>query len=288
MSTRLLGGVLRAGPLLPLRRGVREIRDYFHYRPRPGFKPREIVRGPFSSVAVARSLRERGVCILEGALAPEKLRAAREAFEDLFVDADGRVLGRTDVPETYSRVIDCAQHPLLAELVLDELILAAVEAYYARPIYVATTQANRLDPVEPFDGDSYQWHHDTKGKYVKTMWLLTDVRRDGQRMSYVAGSHTLRHRGTTYEDSRFADDHAKSLGEVVECVGPAGSVVVFDTNGIHRGNRNRGPRRDVLFGVYSAGRYLLGCRFEPERVGHLTEWQREVLERSQTPTREYR
>lgn len=288
MSGKLLADVLRSRPLRPLAKGVREIRDYFHYRPLPGFTPREVTRRGLASRVVAETLRTRGVCILEGTLDPQRLRAGQTAFDALFVDADGITIGRTDIPESYSRVIDCAQHPLLAELVLDELVLAAFEAYYGRPVYVAMTQANRLDPVEPFDGDSYHWHHDTKGKYVKAMWLLTDVESDGQRMSYIAGSHTLKHRGTTYDESRFPDAEARALGEVVECVGPAGSVVLFDANGIHRGNHNRGLRRDVLFGIYSAGRYLLGCRYEPARLGHLTAWQREVLERSQAPSREYR
>ena len=36
-------------------------------------------------------------------------------------------------------------------------------------------------------------------------------------------------------------------------VGPAGTVLVFDSNGIHRGNRTLGATRDTLFSCYCPG-----------------------------------
>jgi hypothetical protein len=68
----------------------------------------------------------------------------------------------------------------------------------------------------------------------------------------------------------------------VECAGPAGSVILFDSNGIHRGNRNLGPRREVVFGVYSAGRHLEGCRFDVGHLYDLADWQKAILVRSRT------
>jgi len=117
--------------------------------------------------------------------------------------------------------------------------------------------------------------------------LLTDVTSEGQRMSYIPGSHKLKHHFTRYEDTRLTESQARGYGEVVECVGPAGTVVLFDANGIHRGNRNRGPRRDVVFGVYSAGRYLCGCEFNAEDVSQMTAWQKSILQRSQRASRGY-
>jgi ectoine hydroxylase-related dioxygenase (phytanoyl-CoA dioxygenase family) len=280
----LLAAIIRSLPLNPVRSGLREIWDYFHYRPLFQFKAKDIVRGGFSSLAVAESLRAQGICILENVLDRERLLACRAELDSFFVDSEGKAVGLTDVPGTYSRQIGEVQHSVFVELILDEMVLAAVEAYYARPIYVAEVQANRLEPVERYEGDSYQWHHDMKGKYVKAMWLLTDVSKEGQRMSYIAGSHRIKHRAARYEESRFTEAQARAYGEVVECVAPAGSVVVFDTNGIHRGNRNQGPRRDVVFGAYSAGRYRLGCRLDVHGLGHLTEWQQGILQRSRTPS----
>lgn len=284
MNRGLLSAVLHSLPLNPVRSGVRGIQDYFHYRPLLRFKAEDVVRGGVSSLAMAELLRLQGICIVENVLDRQRLLACRAELDSLLLDHEGRPVGLTDVPGTYSRQIGDVQRSVFAELVLYDVILAAVEAYYSRPIYLAEVQVNRLEPVERYEGDSYQWHHDMKGKYVKAMWLLTDVPMDGQRMSYVIGSHQLKHRTMRYEESRFTDAQAHAYGEVVECGAPAGSVVVFDTNGIHRGNRNHGPRRDVVFGVYSAGRYRLGCRFDEEGLGHLTERQQGVLRRSRTPS----
>lgn len=196
-------------------------------------------------------------------------------------------MGQTEEPGMFNQLVDLAKHPLFADLVLDELVLAAVEAYYARSIYLAAAQANRLEPVPPYEGSSYQWHHDMRRKYVKAMWLLTDVAPDGQRMTYIIGSHKFKHRGTSYNDSRFSDAEARSYGPALECAAQAGSVVIFDTNGLHRGNRNLGPQRDTLFGVYSVGRHLHGCRFDLDALPHLTGWQRSVLERSRHASKGY-
>jgi hypothetical protein len=287
MSGNPLKEVLRARPLAPLRQGVRGMADYFHYRPLLRYRPKAVVRGGFSSLDIAETLGARGICILENVLDPGQVRRYRDAFEAMFTGPDGNMIGRTDVPGTLSMMVDFTQYPLFADLALDELVLAAVEAYYKRPIYLVATQANRLEPVAAFEGDSYQWHHDAKGKYVKAMWLLTDVARDGQRMSYIAGSHRLKHRSVTYDESRCTSAQAVRHGDVVECAALAGSVVIFDTNGLHRGNRNPGPQRDVIFGIYSAGRYLHGCRYNPDLPARLTEWQRSILESSRTPSPGY-
>lgn len=273
-------GVLQSPYLAPVRRGVHSVRDYLHYRPALGFQARALVRGALSSTAVVDTLRARGICILERFLDADALRTYQEALQRLFVQEPVSASADPKNRRDYSN-IDFARYPIFAELILNEFVLAVIEAYYARPICLALSQVQRLEPSTPYEEGSFRWHHDTKGKYVKTMWLLTDVPPQGQRMSYVAGSHRLRHRWTTYEETRFADADIRSYGtDVVECAGPAGTVIIFDTNGIHRGNRNLGPRREVAFGVYSAGRYLEGCRFDPERVSRLPEWQQDIVKRS--------
>ena len=91
----------------------------------------------------------------------------------------------------------------------------------------------------------------------------------------------MKHPPGTYEDSRFNESQARKFGEVVECAAPVGSVVIFDANGLHRGNRNLGPIRDVLFGVYTTGRFLQGCQFRLDNLNTLSHRQKKVLLRSQ-------
>jgi hypothetical protein len=261
--------------LRPVRLGYHWLRDRVHFAQRPGFRAGRVVRGAFDSAEIAERMRRDGVCILHRYLEGERLATVQRAAGALLEAIPGGARGKHDFNH-----MDLARHPLFAELILDELVLAAFEEYYGRELYVADCKLQRHEPTTPYEERSFRWHHDGKGKYVKTMWLLTDVPPDGQRMSYVAGSHRRWKAALTYEETRFTDAGARRLGQVVECAGEAGSVVLFDTNGIHRGNRNLGPRRDVLFGFYSAGRHLSGCRVDTSDLPWCTPRQRAVLERS--------
>ncbi len=263
--------------LRPIKRGKHAVEDYFHFRPLPGFEPREVLRGGFSSKVIVEELRKSGICKLERYLDPERLKACRMAWEEML-----RSHGEPspDTPAAIQIPFDCGKGGVLAGLVLDELILAAVENYYERPVYLVGGRAQRLSPIEPYTDKAFQWHHDAKGKYLKAMWLLNDVPVDGQRMSYIPGSHRQRRAFTTYQETRLTEQEARRTGPVFECAGPAGTVFIFDTNGIHRGNRNRGPIRDTVVGIYSAGRYRMGCSFEDGKLSHLSAWQKDVLSRS--------
>jgi ectoine hydroxylase-related dioxygenase (phytanoyl-CoA dioxygenase family) len=237
---------------------------------------------------IAEALKTEGICILKNYLNPEKLRIYQDALSEIVAKCERQATTEENRLGKYDyNGIDFARHALFADLILDELILAAIEAYYARPIYLCLTKIQRLYPVKPYEEKAFQWHHDSKGKYVKAMWVLTDVPETGQRMSYVAGSHRIKHSWTTYGETRLSDAQARQLGKVVECSAPAGSVVVFDANGIHRGNRNQGPARDTAWGVYSSGRYRQGCDFDFKSLGHLGELQKRVLQRSRTASRGY-
>ena len=283
MTERLLTDMARFNPITSVRQAVWRVRDYFHFQPMAGFRAREVTRGAFSSLAVAETLKSRGICVLENYLSAEALKAYQAAWNDL--ELSPPYPDSPDMePNSLIARIDFVKHPIFADLVLDDLVLAGIEAYYGRPISLVVPQAWRLDPIEPYEGTAFRWHHDCKGKYVKAMWLITDVPPNGQRMSYIAGSHSIKHRWTSYEETRFTDEQVKDCGERVECAAPAGSVVIFDTNGFHRGNRNLGPTRDTIYGTYSAGRYRLGCEFDLATLPHLSEWQKAVLLRSRTPS----
>ena len=73
-------------------------------------------------------------------------------------------------------------------------------------------------------------------------------------MSYVKGSHTLRHPYRMFFRNEVAlADCERELGriEIVETTGRAGDVFFFDSNGVHRGNRRPdAPVRDTYFVEY--------------------------------------
>jgi len=264
----------------PIRNAVRDAKDAVHHFSLPWFRSHRATRGAWSSWNVGEILRRDGICVLTSyfnaaEIAPFQ-RLAREVLDAEPLDDTACAFYRFPL----------RTHPVFAQLMLDEVILAAAESYFRKPIHLAQGFPIRYEPVPP-EQDPQSWHHDSKGHVLNAMWLLTDVRTDGQRLSYVAGSHRTRHRWESYQETRLSEAQALATGRhVVEGVGPAGTVILFDINGAHRANRNLNGRRDAFFTHYTAGRYRLGqdYAFAALSTITLTRWQREVLERSRTPS----
>ena len=78
------------------------------------------------------------------------------------------------------------------------------------------------------------------------MIYLTDVGPDDQNFAYCLGTHTG-FKSTKYENSRFSESQLEAMKlESFECLAPAGTAIVFDTNGIHRLRRRNTRIRDSV------------------------------------------
>jgi hypothetical protein len=166
----------------------------------------------------------------------------------------------------------------LSKVAVDPYLTALVSYYWGKPIRLAYCHGYRLEPVEPREYRAFRWHHDLKRKQVRVMVLLTDTPIEGQRMDYIAGSHRVWHLFANHRHVRFTDEEARSYGLPIHCIGPAGTVVLFNANGIHRGNRNLGPRRDQYTFNYTAGRAMFPLPgLHPEVVRQLTPRQRRMV-----------
>jgi len=119
--------------LSPVKNGLRAVGDYFHFRSLPGFKPRKAALRAFSSEAAAEELRQNGICRMEGYLEPDRIRDCRLAWEQM-LESHGDP--SPDTPGAIQLPFDCGKGGVLAGLVLEELVLAAVENYYERPVYL--------------------------------------------------------------------------------------------------------------------------------------------------------
>jgi hypothetical protein len=99
-------------------------------------------------------------------------------------------------------------------------------------------------------------------------------------MNLIPKTHKIWHNFTNYEDTRFDGDQIKpffkNFGNAVHCTGPAGTVCVFDTNMLHRANRD-GPMRDVWVFNYTAGHALFPIpRPHPDAVRDYSSKQRKI------------
>ena len=208
----------------------------------------------------AEQLSQNGVLILPSYFQPSVVAGMREDFHKWAQGKKEDSLGRILVSESTGAFLRDSFH--FSAAAVDTYLTALVRYYWGKPVVLSHACGLRIHPTPPEGKDvgPFQWHHDANRKQVKAMILLDDVAPDGQRMDYLPKTHRIWHRfrrgEAGYEETRFSQESVARYGELVRCAGPAGTVILFDTNGLHRGNRNLGPRRDVWTFQYTAGRHM--------------------------------
>ncbi len=149
--------------------------------------------------------------------------------------------------------------PELLSLAIHPFILALLSKYFRRKFYLQQSIASRYYPMSPAEFGSFQWHHDGWGKKINVMILLSDVSDDDQYMTFVEGSHRYIYNFDRCSNSRFTEEEVLNLfpnNSHKKCTGEAGTIYIFDSNGMHRGNRSLGRARDSLITSFNAGRYI--------------------------------
>lgn len=145
--------------------------------------------------------------------------------------------------DTIEMINDLAHLPDLTEI---------LDQYFDGPSRFISARGYRQGPCKPLRYRAWDYHQDMKTKgpleELKVMVLLTDVPADGQAMRYVCGSQKVKWNFQTQRDTKFTLDEALQCGNggLFLGHGPAGTCIVFDTNGIHSGHRNLSVTRDVF------------------------------------------
>jgi ectoine hydroxylase-related dioxygenase (phytanoyl-CoA dioxygenase family) len=216
---------------------------------------------PSSAVRqVVDDLDRRGVAIMHRVAPVELLRQARDDL-DLLEERMPSLRGeRRTKPRSTGGVIEYEVHEYQSDLRVhrshDPLVFSAA---YARFLLLPEVRdvvagylggswlyqamiATRTEPAQPASKGFDMWHHDARGRKLNVFLLLTDVAEDGPATIVLEGTHRLLYRRSRREGNFFEDAEVDALvGEhgFVEraCHGPAGSLVFFDANALHRGRR---------------------------------------------------
>lgn len=253
-------------------------KEYLHRRPASGYQYdfAEPARKA-EAASHTETMKRDGFVLLPGHFKGELLAKLQQAFEKV-------VAGKPDKgnPDSLLSTDFLDADPIFMEAALDNLLLEIVAGYYQKPFSIGRSSAMRLLPSDPVRGGSFQWHHDARGRQVHLMLLLTDMPKDGQKMTYLKGSHETyydHYRGLA-EGSRFEKDVASQpelQGKIVDVSGPAGTVALFDANGLHSGNRNRTATRDTLTFCYVTYRHFKKIICRKVDVTKLPQKKQEVL-----------
>jgi len=240
-------------------------------------------------------LRRDGVTRLSGQVPPAALAELRGSFEifvqrldaatatqaaaqgdvtesEEYFDAASRQYSSND-PFTFSRA--------LLEVCLKPELTSLINRYLGKTAYITQGVALRIEPNPNTGFSSFQWHHDAWGKRINMMIILTEVGKGDQHMTYAKGSHRLRHSYDKYVNSRFShEEFAERCShlEVLNCYAKPGDIYIFDSNGIHSGNRTNGRARDTFIIEYTRLAHAIWAhRIPPEFLQGFSEKQLEPL-----------
>jgi hypothetical protein len=253
-------------------------KEYLHRKPDSSFDW-SFVEGAQKDEASrhVEKLREDGITLIPGYFQGKTLEVLQAAFART-VDGKGGE-GNPDAHVT-TDVMDA--DPSFLNAALDDFILEIVGGYYQKKFSVGRASAMRLLPSPTVRYGSYQWHHDARGRQVHLMILLSDVSSAGQKMTYLKQSQNTyyTHSRGLAEGSRFEKDINSSpdlTNRIVDVVGPAGTVAIFDANGLHSGNRSLNEGRDTLTFCYVTVRHFKKLRYSKNFVDQLPKHKQDVV-----------
>lgn len=150
----------------------------------------------------------------------------------------------------------------------NEFLRQAIEGFYRAPTDFYLSMANRISAREENLGSGGGWHRDSvHSKQFKSIIYLNDVSEQGGPFQYLAGTQdydsiykTINQAGIGFAQNRFSEEEIETIAhlgdyQLVDLTAPAGSLILTDTFGIHRG-------RPIEAGT----RYALTNYFFPEHM----------------------
>jgi len=182
--------------------------------------------------------------------------------------------------------------PELLSLALDPFLLAVIEQYFHRQFFLADIDMRRVPAMDMEELDrksgtkqigytSSHWHRDVRGRQIKVMAYLTDVKEADNNFAYLPGTHKGQHiRPAQIEESRLSEAEMSDIGITpVECYGPAGTTLLFDTNVVHRLRRkSTASTRDSVTFYYTTGQELRRLDFDPAPLSKRPAAERALLD----------
>ena len=201
---------------------------------------------------ILEALERDGIALIPSFVDGDQLPAMQRAFESRLTHLRANNIDGYDKTE---RARDMIEDVLLLEqgfvdLGLHDLFLQVAREYVGPAFQLVEAKGWRSRPTKEFHG----WHGDAWydqsavtdqiPRELKVGLYLTDVRTGG--LAYRRGSHR------TFVPRNFgaADLAGRDESEVIHAVGPAGTVAIFDTSGIHRQSMPTLERRHAIFYCY--------------------------------------
>jgi ectoine hydroxylase-related dioxygenase (phytanoyl-CoA dioxygenase family) len=193
--------------------------------------------------------RENGFCVVDGIFDSGLVEKARAVVDGLLSTADLASVAEAE-PEDGSKArriwAPTSRDQLFADIAEDTRLLDAVEQVIGPNIVL---QYSKLNVKPPRVGSVVEWHQDfsfyphTNTDLVASLIYLDDATRENACLRVVAGSHRhglLSHESEGHFVGKVSSPADVGLAEsaIIDCEGPAGSVVFIHPLLLHSSEKN--------------------------------------------------
>jgi hypothetical protein len=205
-----------------------------------------LTQSPRQTVLLS-ALRRDGFAVIEDFFSRGECNALVQQIERVFAIAPDRLWHSNDGADTRAFAAETLSTPI-QRFNLDPMLLSLGESYSAHPLVPFFTLAGRLRPTPGNLGSGGGWHRDTAVEnQFKTLVYLTDTGLENGPFEYVPGSHRVRAlvktilgAGIAHAQNRLTDEEVERACAAMSIrpktlTAPAGTLLLIDSSGLHRG-----------------------------------------------------
>ena len=222
-------------------------------------------------IAWRNAVRRNGVHVVENFLPEARCALLRAEVDSLMTKRPEAV--QVDAHGADHRVFLGLTPPgALGEMYSNIRLAVCAAAFLGADVINLATLAGRLTAVPDNLGSGGGWHRDSFTNQFKAIIYLSDVGKDNGPFQYIRGSHRLsamirdrRSAALGVAQSRVGNDEIKKLIEknadrLITLMGSAGTLILADTTGLHRGMPIAAGTRHALTNYYYAPRTITAAR----------------------------
>jgi hypothetical protein len=201
---------------------------------------------------IAKELERHGIVVIPDLLNPDQLKGMQAAFGARLSRQRWNAAEGYSKTEPHRHVVEdvLVLHQGFMDAALDPRVTDALREYVGPEVQLVEAKGWQSNPTTY---DFQQWHGDAWydqqqvphiPRQVKLAIYLTDVKSGA--FKFIKGSHGQRPpRGFRYDEVKEAPPD-----QILECLAPAGTGILFDTSGVHRQSIPILEKRRALFYCY--------------------------------------
>ncbi len=163
--------------------------------------------------------------------------------------------------DEYYRFTVGFNNPDVFNIAVDPMMLTVLAKYYGyQPYYrqfpgINCTHLGAKKDPEAIGFNDF-WHYDTVNQMTAHI-LLNDISESDSCMFYAKGSHRTHRQYISKDDYYYSEEYMNNNFEIIPCVGKSGTLVIFDSNGIHRADLKPNTFRSHLHLNFTPGNDFL-------------------------------